>query len=275
MTFHPPGAVGVLVFLTLLVAPIAAQTWTACNPLNETTCPTNMALGMEYNFNFTQWTGSTNTTVWNTTAGTPDYGVNGAGFTVAKKLDSPTIQSNFYFFFGTVEVIMKAATGQGIISSIVLESDDLDEIDWEFMGGNTTHVETNYFGKGNTTSFDRAIYYPVDKPQDDFHNYTVVWAKDKLEWIIDGNSVRTLAYDDANGGKNFPQTPMNLRLGIWPAGDPKNPNGTIQWAGGPVDYSQGPYTMVVTSATVKDASSGATYAYGDTTGSWESIKVSG
>ena len=29
---------------------------------------------------------------------------------------------------------------QGIISSIDLESDDLDEVDWEFMGGNGTNA---------------------------------------------------------------------------------------------------------------------------------------
>lgn len=40
---------------------------------------------------------------------------------------------------------MKAASGQGIVSSIVLESDDLDEIDWEFLGGDTTQVQSNFY----------------------------------------------------------------------------------------------------------------------------------
>lgn len=40
------------------------------------------------------------------------------------------MQSNFYIFFGVVSTVMKAAPGQGIISSIVMESDDLDEVDW-------------------------------------------------------------------------------------------------------------------------------------------------
>jgi len=42
---------------------------------------------------------------------------------------------------------MQAAAGTGIVSSIVLQSDDLDEVDWEMIGGNTTFVETNFFGK--------------------------------------------------------------------------------------------------------------------------------
>lgn len=168
---------------------------------------------------------------------------------------------------------MKAASGTGIISSIVLESDDLDEIDWELMGGNTTHAETNYFGKGNTTSYDRAIYYPVDKPQENFHNYTVVWSQEKIEWLIDGNVVRTLGYADALGGKDFPQTPMTVRLGIWSGGDSHEMNGTIQWAGGLTDYSKAPFTMVVSSIRVQDAHNGSTYTYGDKTGSYESIKI--
>jgi hypothetical protein len=255
----------------LLIAPAFAQTWTLCNPLN-TTCPPDPALGISHNFVFN--TSKTVSDSFNITAGALTYGSNGAEFTIAKKGDSPTIQSQFYIFFGSVSVIMKAASGQGIISSIVLESDDLDEVDWEFMGGNSTHAETNYFGKGNDTSFDRAFYYPVSSNvQENFHNYTVVWTSDKLEWLIDGQLVRTLPYAAANGGNTYPQTPMTVRLGIWAGGDPGNSKGTIEWAGGLTDYSKGPYTMYVQSATISDASTGKAYEYGDHSGSWQSIKV--
>jgi beta-glucanase (GH16 family) len=167
---------------------------------------------------------------------------------------------------------MRAATGRGIISSIVLESDDLDEVDWEFMGGNDSFVETNYFGKGNTTAYDRAIYYPVDNPQQNWHNYTTQWTAEKLEWFIDGQLVRTLMYADANGGYDFPQTPMNIRMGVWAGGDPSEPKGVIEWAGGEADYSKAPFTMYVQSVRVTDFSSGTQYKYGDTSGSWRSIE---
>ena len=252
-----------------LLSFVRAQTWTSCNPLNST-CPTDVALGRNYTFDFTQ---SSFTSVWNQTAGSTVYGSDGAQFIVNQRGDAPTIQSEFYIFFGVVEVHMKAATGQGIISSIVLESDDLDEVDWEFIGSNATHGETNYFGKGNTTSYDRAIYYPIDNPQENFHNYTTRWTAEKLEWFIDGNLVRTLLYKDANGGANFPQTPMNVRIGIWAAGDYANKNGTVEWAGGLTDYTKGPYTMTVQSVRVTDFSSGSEYAYGDNSGSWKSIKI--
>lgn len=169
---------------------------------------------------------------------------------------------------------MKAANGTGIVSSIVLESDDLDEIDWEFLGGNDTSVETNYFGKGNTTSYDRAIYYDVNDVQDTWHNYTLDWTSDRLEWIIDGTVVRTLNYSDANSGKNYPQTPMTVRLGIWAGGDTSaNSEGTVEWAGGNTTYKNTPYIMSVKSLYVEDYSVGKSYTYGNTSGDWESINI--
>ena len=261
-----------LPLLASVISYATAQTFTNCNPLEKTNCPLDTALGIaNYSIDFNSEKMSSG--VWKTTAGTINQDDSGAQFVINKKGDSPTVQTNFYLFFGQVEVIMRAASGQGIISSIVLESDDLDEVDWEFMGGNTSFVETNYFGKGNTTAYDRAFYYPVDNPMENFHNYTTQWTSDAIDWYIDGNLVRTLAYGDANGGQNFPQTPMNVRLGIWAGGDSDEPPGVIAWAGGKTDYSQGPYTMTVQSVRVSDFGRGTQYKYGDTSGSFESIQT--
>lgn len=136
-------------------------------------------------------------------------------------------------------------------------------------------VESNYFGKGNTTSFTRAIYHNLQfAPQDDYHNYTVHWSKDQIEWIIDGQNVRTLPYAQADGGGEFyPQTPMKLSIGSWAAGDPANPKGVVEWAQGTTDFTQGPFDMFVKDVYVQDGSTGASYTYSDKTGSWQSIKV--
>ena len=247
-----------------------AQAWTPCNPLNTTNCPKDPALGTNATFNFA--VEPADPVIWNTTSGPMAYGGKGAQFAIHESGDSPTIQSNFYIFFGVVSVIMQAASGTGIVSSIILESDDLDEVDWEFMGGNTTHIETNFFGKGDTTLSDRSIYYhmadyAVDNgngtsPQAGWHNYTTHWTSEKIEWWIDGNLTRTLNYDDplTLGGQQYPQTPCTIRLGIW--------------AGGETDFKQAPFTMFVQQVYAQDFSTGAQYyAYGDTSGSWQSIKV--
>lgn len=70
----------------------------------------------------TSWVAAEGTTI--------TYSDLGAAFTINTKTDAPTISTNFYIFFGYVEVKLRAAPGTGIVSSIVLESDDLDEIDW-------------------------------------------------------------------------------------------------------------------------------------------------
>jgi beta-glucanase (GH16 family) len=263
-----------LTFGLLLTAlsPATAQTFSECDPTqaNVTSCPDDPALGSNFNFNFAQPNISD---TWNYTNGMAKYTSNGAEFTINKRFDSPTVRSKFYIFFGHVEVIFKAAAGQGVVSSIVLQSDNRDEVDWEWIGGNNTHVQSNYFGKGNDSTFDRAVWHPVDKPIDNFHNYTVVWTSDMIQWYIDSALIRTLPYKDANGGHNFPQTPMTVRLGIWAGGDPSNNNGTIEWAGGLTDFSQAPYTMTVKSVAVTDFSTGVkAYQFGDKSGSWQSIK---
>lgn len=44
--------------------------------------------------------------------------------------DCPTIETDDYVLFGYFEVKVKASPGQGIVSSIVLQSDARDEVDW-------------------------------------------------------------------------------------------------------------------------------------------------
>ncbi|KAL8915271.1 MAG: hypothetical protein Q9172_006921, partial [Xanthocarpia lactea] len=175
----------------LLAAPVAAQTFTACNPLNTTNCPVDIALGTNHTYDLTT---SAAGDTWNTTAGTVNYRLAGAEFIMNSRGDAPTIQSNYYIFGGEVE-------------------------------------------------------------------------------FVDGASVRVLKHGNANGGKNFPQTLMQVKVGIWAGGDKDNDKDTIEWAGGETDYGKGPYTMWVKSVRVTDFSRGSEYSYGDMTGSWDSIKI--
>lgn len=142
----------------------------------------------------------------------------------------------------------------------------------EGLGGENYHIETNYFGKGDTTTYNRATYPPVTDPVGTFHTYTVDWQKDYISWFLDGNLLRTLHASDAEGGSRFPQTPMNLRIGVWAGGDPTEPPGTRQWAGGMTDFSQGPFTMYIKSVHIENENPAKSYTYGDNSGSWESIQ---
>jgi len=182
-------------------------------------------------------------------------------------------------------VYAKASPGTGIVSSFILESDDLDEIDWEWLGSNDTSVESNFFGKGNVTTYDRAIYHTIPNAVTGWHTYTIQWTKDYVKWFVDDltTPVRILAFDDPKTikGTQFPQTPMKIKLGNWvgcadaaAASDPKT-QGTCQWAGGPVSFPNGAsYSMYVKNITINDAGCGGTYTYSDNTGTYGSIKSS-
>ncbi|KAG9784821.1 concanavalin A-like lectin/glucanase, partial [Aureobasidium melanogenum] len=259
----------------LAVIPFAfAQTYTTCNPMDKT-CPNDTGLdSASFACDFTK--GKSALASWSAATGTAlTYdGTKGAQFVISGKNQAPTISSDFYIFFGRVDVTMQAAPGVGIVSSMVLESDDLDEIDWEWLGGDGTQAQTNYFGKGNTTSYDRGTYQSVSSPQTIMHTYSFDWTEEKIDWLIDGVIVRTLMYADAVGGKNFPQTPMRLKLGNWVAGDPAtNAPGTIEWAGGDTDFSQAPFTMYVKTVSITNYNPAKEYEYTDKTGSYESIKL--
>jgi hypothetical protein len=76
------------------------------------------------------------------------------------------------------------------------------------------------------------------------HTYTVDWSPDSIKWSIDGKVLRTLNRDDTwNATANrwfYPQTPARIMLSLWPAGIPSNGEGTINWAGGMIDWNS-PY----------------------------------
>jgi beta-glucanase (GH16 family) len=206
------------------------------------------------------------------------YDSKGAAFTMKKETEAPTVTSTKYIFFGKIDLEIQVAPGQGVVTSFVLQSDDRDEIDWEWLGGDTKQVQTNYFGKGDDSTFDRGGYSPVDNPQTTTHIYTIDWTKDYVHWIIDGNLVRELKYSDAKGGTRFPQTPCQIKLGTWDAGSSTSPNGTVEWAGGLTDFSKGPYTAYYKSLTVQDYANGVSnankYVWADgSDGSYQSIKV--
>ncbi|KAF4631519.1 hypothetical protein G7Y89_g6603 [Cudoniella acicularis] len=249
--------------------PVLAQTYSSCNPLYTTSCPADTALGKAINVDFTQ--GSVNSF---TATGSPTYDSSGAHFTIAKSGDAPQLTSVFYIMFGKVEITMKAAPGAGIVSTLVLESDDLDEIDMEWLGADDTEVQTNYFGKGDVTTYNRGAFNPASNNQGQFITYTVEWTSTQITWSVGSNVVRVLTPATADTNQ-YPQTPMRVKFGAWSGGDSSNPAGTISWARGPTDYSKGPFTMTVQSIAVTDYSTGTQYTYGDTSGSWGSIQAVG
>ncbi|KAF1349585.1 concanavalin A-like lectin/glucanase domain-containing protein, partial [Delphinella strobiligena] len=256
---------------------VSAQTFTDCDPMNKT-CTPDTGLGQYTLIN--NFTGGNGESVFNKNWSKADYTTVtfdddlGMVFNISKEGQAPTVQTDFYIFFGKIEVVMRSSPGQGIISSVVMESDDLDEIDWEWIGGNNTVAETNYFGKGNTTLYNRATYETVSTPNDDFHTYTVDWTEESIVWGIDGVNVRTLAYADADYGYDFPQTPLRIKLGSWCGGCTGEGEGTIEWSQGKANFDNTPYLMYVKSVAITNYNPAKSYTWSDKTGAYDSIKAS-
>lgn len=144
----------------------------------------------------------------------------------------------------------------------------------ETIGNKTTKIQTNYFGKGDVTTYDRATWESVSNTNE-FHTYKISWSEEQIIWSIDGIPVRSLRYNDAQSGTRYPQTPMNIRLGVWAGGDSGNSQGTIDWAGGETEYALAPFTMYVKDVSVVNYHPAASYKWSDQTGSMGSIDLEG
>ncbi|TQV94366.1 hypothetical protein V2A60_002601 [Cordyceps javanica] len=258
------------------VSLVSGQTFSECNPLKKT-CNPDPAFGKEgASCDFT--TGPCD--AFKAMAGKDvKFDSKGALASMDGPRQAPTLRSDKYLFFGRIDIEMQAAPGKGIISSIVLQSDTLDEIDFEHIGSDDKQVQSNYFYKGDTTTYDRGGFHPVNDPFGVMHTYSFEWTPDKIDWIINGAVVRTLTR--AAVGDNYPQSPMQVKLGAWVAGFEGNDPGTIAWSGGIADFSNGPSTAIYKSIKIVDYAGGSSatdkdvkeYVYSDNSGSASSIKV--
>ncbi|KAI0115906.1 concanavalin A-like lectin/glucanase domain-containing protein [Nemania sp. FL0031] len=271
--------IGLISILGLAAQFVNGQLEPDCNPL-QADCPAKTAWpGGNYYIDFTKETGTPEhwTIAKNEVI---KFTPKGAEFTYGKRGDAPNMWTDFYMLGGRYDVEMQIAPGQGIISSSVLESDIQDEIAWEFSGnqhgdkpfpppdGKWT-VGTNIFAQGQM--WDGAATYQKDayKPTTQFHTYSVEWDEDHMNWLVDGQVVRSVQASNTPSGYVFPQSPMKLQLGLWGGGDPNNNYWTIQWAGGEVDMKGAPYTMYVRSVNITNKYPACSYKYKDRTLEWK------
>ncbi|KAK2014338.1 family 16 glycosyl hydrolase [Colletotrichum eremochloae] len=271
--------------LALATAGLAsAQTFSACNPVKGDTCPPNPAFGNEASYDFRTCKNIDDLESFFIVDGGVKYNSKvmsfspdtGAEMIIFEEKNAPTLTSKNYLFFGKVEVELRAAPGRGIVTSIVLQSDALDEIDWEFVGADQTHVQTNFYALG-INDYTRARYYEVPfNPMASFHTYTIEWTKESIIFSIDGEVYRTATPSEGN----YPQTPMQLKLGTW-VGGKGTAQGTIDWAGGLAEWEKSPFSGYYRSLKVWDYAGGdkagaQQYEYSKgSDGKWQSIQVVG
>lgn len=149
------------------------------------------------------------------------------------------VSSGYYLWYGKVTIRMRSSRGAGIVSDFIVLSGTKDEIDYELIGNNLKQAQSNYYWQG-ILDYKNMIGEAVSSDtQANFHEYTLDWHEDHIDWIIDGNTMRTLKKSDTKnettGEYMYPQTPARVQFGLWPGGDSSS-EGTAEWAGGKVDW---------------------------------------
>ncbi|KAJ5988765.1 glycosidase crf2 [Penicillium waksmanii] len=188
----------------------------------------------------TKYLGNATKSDW-TYSGFPKIDDGNLVMTMPKNSVGTLFANNHYIWYGKISGKIKSSRGKGVVTAFILLSDVKDEIDYEWVGADLTDVQTNYYWQGvldwhnsGNASIDGADTF------DTWHTYEIDWQPEQTQWIVDGDVKRTLKKSDTwNETANryqYPQTPARLQMSLWPAGQASNAQGTIDWAGGEIDW---------------------------------------
>ena len=161
-----------------------------------------------------------------------------------KKTTGSLISSTRSFLYGKASVRMKTARSRGVVTAFDLISAIGDEIDFEWLGSDLMMTQLNYYSQGHL-DYTRMQKYPVGADTwATYHTYEIDWDPDRIKWYVDGKIARTVlkkdTWDPINKEYRYPQTPMRLEVAVWPGGSEANGPGTINWAGGLIDWENSP-----------------------------------
>ncbi|KAI1816193.1 glycoside hydrolase family 16 protein [Poronia punctata] len=172
--------------------------------------------------------------------GTPVEWNDNVILTMAKNSVGTVLASTVYMWYGTVKARMKTSKDAGVVTAFILLSDVKDEIDFEWVGNDLSVAQTNFYFQGIPNYTHSENYTDISNTNTEWHEYEIRWTPDKIEWYVDGKKGPVqLKKDTWNATAhqwNFPQTPARVQLSIWPGGAASNAKGTIDWAGGPIDW---------------------------------------
>ncbi len=144
-----------------------------------------------------------------------------------RKYSGATIQSIRYFGYGTFTVRMRAPIASGTTGTFFLMNKwepgnwFHKEIDIELLGKSCSAVQFNvhrfYAESGSAVGKPLIFNTPFDYGAD-FHEYSIRWTKDRIDFFVDGVLVHS--YEE-----NIPDEPLSILLNHW-AADPDS-----DWAG--------------------------------------------
>ncbi|KAI9672316.1 MAG: hypothetical protein M1817_003338 [Caeruleum heppii] len=220
-----------------------------CDPLNsnslESCVPAPVCESKQHKLNSldnivpkTKYLGDASKADW-VSDGTPQPYGDSVLLTMAPDTVGTLLASSTYMWYGKVSATMKTSRARGVVTAFILLSDVKDEIDYEFVGTDLETAQSNYYFQG-ITNYANGQNISLSNTFESFHTYTIDWQPDSITWSVDGQVGRVLKRDDTfnttSNRYDYPQTPSRVQLSLWPAGLPTNGEGTIEWAGGLIDF---------------------------------------
>lgn len=163
--------------------------------------------------------------------------------TMAPNTAGTVLASTVYMWYGNVKAKVKTGRGAGVVTAFILLSDVKDEIDFEWVGTELDIAQTNYYFQGIPDYTRSGNLTGLSNTFDNWHEYEIRWTPDDITWIVDGNEAearvakKTDTWNATSNQWDFPQTPSRVQISIWPGGASTNAQGTIDWAGGPIDWN--------------------------------------
>lgn len=150
------------------------------------------------------------------------------------------LSSTHYVWYGNIKATLKTSKGAGVVSAFIMMSDMKDEIDYEWIGVDLDTVQTNYYYQG-IPDYTHGANISLSDTYGNYHTYEIDWTPEKITWSVDGQVGRELNKEDTYNATSkrydFPQTPSRVQLSLWPGGLATNDIGTINWAGGEIDWN--------------------------------------
>lgn len=141
--------------------------------------------------------------------------------TSVRKYTSGAICSQQLYRYGWFQAVVRPAKVSGLITGIFLHRNSpRQEIDFEFLGKDTTKVLMNVFYnpgcEGTKLEYGyRGTPAIIDLGFDaakDFHCYAIEWSQTAIRWHIDGK----LVYERANWDPTpIPHLPMQFNVNLW------------------------------------------------------------
>jgi Ca2+-binding RTX toxin-like protein len=170
-----------------------------------------------------------------------------------KPFTGSQIQSNEFYGYGTYEVEMIASDVSGVVSSFFLFTSDFfgatqhNEIDIEFLGGDTTVMNVNYYYGTNQLGSNGSVQIPLGfDAAESMHTYRIEWQPDAIRWFADDALIYEV--DGETAAVAIPDEQMRAFANIWTGAEglqswhgPIDENATAQASYSSISYT--PYTL--------------------------------